>query len=219
MKKPEFLKLLKKEILPKFPDYLLFKDMLIHKSSNELFKFINFQVLSFGDIRCSLNLMPLFYPTEYFSLSYSEEVNIKKSVKSWNLDNANEELDKLEDMILKIKSVEKYFFNKINTSLDFYNYYNLERGGIRHEEGIMYSACYSLKNGFRDEITYFLNKYKEELNVPGWKIDCKEKAEMLLRLSLEDENLMIEQLKEWMKYSLVQLKLDKFYKEKLKFEI
>jgi|GEM_PF-6187948 len=47
MRSPEFLKLLKKEILPHFPDYFLFKDMLIHKSSNEILKFINFETLSF----------------------------------------------------------------------------------------------------------------------------------------------------------------------------
>lgn len=66
MRKPEFLKLLKKEILPQFPDYLLFKDMLIHKSSNELLKFVLFETLSYGNIRCSLNIMPLYYPTTNF---------------------------------------------------------------------------------------------------------------------------------------------------------
>lgn len=219
MKKPEFLKLLKKDILPQFPDYFLFKDMLINKSSNELLKFINFEVLSFGNIRCSLNLMPLYYPTEYIYLSYKKEVNNLKNWKSWNLDKEEDDLDKLEDMILKIKSIEKDFFNKINTSSDFYNNYNLNKFGIRFEEKVLYAACYSLNNGYKAEIKEYLKTFQDEFTRFEWGIKCKEQAELLLKLSLEDENLMIEQLKEWMKYSLVQLKLDKLYKDKLKFEI
>lgn len=219
MKKPEFLKLLRKEILPQFPDYFLFRDMLIHKSSNEILKFVHFQNLSWGYIRCHLNVIPMFYPKKHFNLSYFKEVNNLKNIKSWNLDKEDGELDKLEDMIIKIRTTEKDFFDKIHNSLDFYNYYDAKRGGERHQEGIIYAACYSLKKGYREEIEKFLIEFEVELKKFDWGRICKEQAELLLKLSLDDENLMIEQLKEWMRYSLVQLKLDKLYKDKLKFEI
>lgn len=154
-----------------------------------------------------------------FFLNYNKEVKNLKNIKSWNIDNIERELDFLEDMILKIKSVEIDFFNKINNSLDFYNFYNEDRGWVRHVERIMYAACYSLKSSYRDEIVQFIKQYDEEYLKLKWNPDIKEKAELLLKLSLKDENLMIKQLKEWMRYSLVQLKLDKFYKDKLKFEI
>ncbi len=203
MNKKELLKIIKNDIIEHFDGYSQKNDLLIKQPINSLLKGISFDISSFGQVSCTIFIQPLFVPFEAYSYLYSFTIRDNNNKQWWDIP------QNINELIFKIKQTENKVTNNLDDINNFFIYFsNLKTGGIRFIEGLVYTACFTLREDYQKDLIHFIDLFEKSNSNFPWEIECITKAKLLLELANKSEQLMIQQLNEWKTYTLKYLKIN-----------